>query len=351
MLHNGVYFHNVSELEQRPGLPGLLLQRFPREVREALSAKGRTKAAESSGCEIRFVTEAPYVRVTIGALEKDGRVYVFRGDFFHFAHDLKAGTAVTLQLEEPERFPEVHRSALQSGAFSSDVWRICCDRFTAVFYDADAFGYEVRPPHKAEMPPFTLLAYGSSITQGAGSLNHTSSYVQQAARRLGADVINLGLSGTCYCEKEAADHLARSSGWDAVFLELGVNMRSVMEPPEFGRRITYLLDEVTGRNPHKPVFVTTIYPNRATFFEEEEHVFTKRDLIFNDMLRRYVSDRNHPRLYLLEGSEIMTEFVSLTTDLIHPSDYGHIRMGEHLARLLEPVLTGLRTSDRETGGI
>ena len=30
-------FHNVVELEQRPGMPGYLMHRFPREVREAVN--------------------------------------------------------------------------------------------------------------------------------------------------------------------------------------------------------------------------------------------------------------------------------------------------------------------------
>jgi hypothetical protein len=94
MLDN-VAFHNVAELESRTYLSGLKLQRFPKQVRESLTEKGRTKAAESSGCEIRFVTEASNIRVTMAAQEKDGRVLVFKGDLFHAAYDLKAGV-VTL---------------------------------------------------------------------------------------------------------------------------------------------------------------------------------------------------------------------------------------------------------------
>jgi lysophospholipase L1-like esterase len=339
-----VYFHNVAEREKRDGLPGVRLHRFPARVRHALSENGRTRAVQSNGCEIRFTTDAKHVRVTLSALETNGKVMVLRGDFVHSVHTLQAGTMQTLHLETPERFAEVGREALCNRAFSPDVWRIYMDRFCAVFHDIDAFGHEVRPPEKREMPEITLLAYGSSITQGAGAQSHYNGYVQQAARRLQIDALNLGLSGSCLCEKEVADFIAERNDWDVAFFELGVNMRSLFTAEEFRQRAEYLLDTVIDRHREKPVFVTTIYPNRATYFRNPNDVLSERERRYNDVLRRYVANKNHPHLHLIEGSEIMTDFTSLTSDLIHPSDYGHILMGEHLARHLRPVVDKLRGS-------
>ncbi|MFH5181868.1 hypothetical protein ACHHV8_04095 [Paenibacillus sp. TAB 01] len=79
MLHNGIYFHNVTELEPNDGLPGWTLHRFPKEVRHHISEKGRWKAVQSNGCELRFVTDAKHVRVTVASQETNGRVFVFRG--------------------------------------------------------------------------------------------------------------------------------------------------------------------------------------------------------------------------------------------------------------------------------
>ncbi|MGO4499340.1 SGNH/GDSL hydrolase family protein [Paenibacillus sp. 2RAB27] len=343
MLEN-VVFHNVAELESRAYLPGLRLQRFPKQVRESLTEKGRTKAAESSGCEIRFVTEATNIRVTMAAQEKDGRVLVFKGDFFHAAYDLKAGVITTLQLESPERFAEVPLALLDNVAFSSNVWRIYCDRFTAIFVDIDAYGFAIRPPERQEVPQLTMLAYGSSITQGAGALSHYNGYVQQTARRLDIDVLNLGLSGSCYCEPELADHLAEREDWDLAYLELGVNMRGTVNVEEFQHRVTYLLDGIIRKHPSKPIFVTTIYPNRATYFHDTAHPFSVAEKQFNEVLKRYVESRQHPNLTLLDGAQIMIDFTSLTSDLIHPSDYGHSRMGEQLAGFLRPTVDKLRAA-------
>jgi lysophospholipase L1-like esterase len=338
ITYESVQFHNVSELEQSNKMPGLRLHRFPANVRCALSEKGKTKAIESNGCEIRFVTDAVNVQISLSSLGTNGKVLVFRGDFFHSSHTLQAGVIETISLEVPERFAEVSQDKLYSGAFASNVWRIFFERFSAVFYDIDAFGHEVRPPKESELPKLTLLAYGSSITQGAGTLSNYNGYVQQAARRLGVDAVNLGLSGACYCEKELADHIALRGDWDAAFFELGVNMRSIFSIEQFEQRAFYLLDQIINANPQKPIFLTTIYPNRATYFLNSSNALTDHEQRYNEALRKYATTHGNSNLYLIEGSQIMTDFTSLTSDLIHPSDFGHIQMGEQLAKFISPLL-------------
>lgn len=339
-------FHNVSELVQKPYQPGLHLQRFPQQVRSGISEKGRTKAVQSNGCELRFVTPAKYVRVTVGSREGSGRVMVFKGDFFHSVHTVQGGTATTLHLEEPERFEEVPKERLSGSGFAPEVWRIHFDRFGAVFYEVETFESEIRAPRHDEMPGLVMLAYGSSISQSAGATHPVNGYVEQAARRLGVDALNLALSGSCYCEPAVADHLAERTDWDFLFLELGVNMRAIFTPEEFGQRVTYLLDRVTARHPDKPVLLTTIYPNRATYFLDTAHPFYVQERQFNDWLRRCGMSRKYPQLQLLDGASIMEELTWLTSDLIHPSDYGHMLMGERLAEQLRPVVERLRSAER-----
>ncbi|RTE10633.1 SGNH/GDSL hydrolase family protein [Paenibacillus whitsoniae] len=343
-----VYFHNVAELEERAFLPGLRLQRFPKEVREALTAKGRTAAVESSGCELRFVTEAKVFRLTLAAQEKDGQVLVFKGDLFHAAYTLKAGVFTTLELEQPDRFAEVPEALLTSGAFSPQVWRVYFERYSAVVADIDTFGYGLRPPRQEEMPSLTMLAYGSSITHGVGAISHYNCYAQQTGRRLGVDVLNMGLSGSCFCEPEVARHFAVREDWDFAYLELGVNMRAVVPVEEFERRVNLMLDGLIERHPTKPIFLTTIYPNRATHFFDTSHPYAVAELAFNDVLKRYRETKRHENLFLLDGREIMTDFTSLTTDLIHPSEYGHMRMGEQLASLLGATVSKLRLMKRRS---
>lgn len=343
MEYQDVYFHNVAELEAKPGLPGLRLQRFPHDVRRALTDKGRIKAELSNGCEIRFVTSSRLARVTVGAAEEDGTVLVYRGDFLHASHRLRAGAIETICLETPERFDGVDPVALAGRGFAPDVWRICFDRFVAVFYGADAYGGALRPPTPEEMPRLTLLAYGSSITQGAGTLSHANGYVQQAARRLGLDAVNLGLSGSCFCEREVADFVAARPA-DLVFLELGVNMRGQVPAAEFEARAAYLLDRLAEAAPGRPTLLTTIYPNRATHSRFVEDAFRDEERKFNEALRRLCAEPGRDNVRLVEGTDILSDFAWLTSDLIHPSEYGHIRMGERLADALRLDLAALRAN-------
>ena len=195
------------------------------------------------------------------------------------------------------------------------------------------------PPANAERPAKTLMAYGFSITQGCFAQNNSLSYVQYAAMRLGWDVLNFGLSGACYCERETADFLAEIEDWDAAMLEVGVNMREFFTVEEFKERAGYLVDTVCRRHPEKPVFLVTVYPN-IKHFQQGDSIFMEREKGYNQFLRDVVSSGRYPELHLIEGKEILDQPDYLGADLLHPTDYGHIRMGENLAAHLKPVLDG-----------
>lgn len=176
------------------------------------------------------------------------------------------------------------------------------------------------------------MAYGSSITYGE---NGSLPYVAHAARRLAADVLNLGMSGSCHCEREMSNYLAAQEDWSFMTLELGVNMRDHLSADEFRERSGYLLDQLVSRHPGKPVAVITMYPNFAMF---PGSGIAEKDLQFNDILRTHVQRLSHPKLSLIEGSRVLDDLAGLSCDLIHPGDEGHLRMGENLARELAGIL-------------
>lgn len=331
MIRDNIYFHNVTELEESLEFRGVLLRRFPRAVRHAMGDRGKFIAEEATGCEVRFVTEAKHVRVSVGIPEQDGILRVYKGGMFHSEHYLAAGTVRTLHLEEPTaRFSMVDREHLVESGFAPEVWRLCYGRSTGLFAGVNAFGYQVRPPSKEEMPSKRWLAYGSSITHGLD--NFHLSYVHQAARRLKLDVMNAGLGGSCLCEREVANFIAGRKDWDLASFELGVNMRDGLSDREFETRTAYLLEETIRLHPDKPLFLITIFPNFATFANSDT---TDKDRRFNYTLRNHAERLNHPLLHVIEGDEIMTDMSGMTCDLIHPSDYGHMRMGERLAAHME----------------
>lgn len=330
-----VAFHNVSELEPAPG-GGVYLRRFPRSVREKLlHERGRFIAGESAGCEIRFVTAAGNVRVTLCLPETDGMVTVYKGSLFHSEHRLAAGTIRTLQLAEPPRLADAPRERLSGSGFAPEVWRIVLGRYVCIYHGIETFGHPVRPPAPGETPALKWIAYGSSITNGGE--NSSMAYIAQAARRLRADVRNLGMSGSCMCEPVIADFLAEEEDWSMMTLELGVNMRDNTPPEQFRERVRYMLERLHAAHPGKPLFLITIYPNFASF---PDHPVHGTDEQFNRILREEAERLNSPDLHLIEGDTVLTDMGDLSCDLIHPGDNGHILMGGNLAHRIAEKLRG-----------
>lgn len=330
-----VAFHNVGELERLGDLPGVLLSRLPRGVREALNRRARHVALEGVGCEIRFVSEHPDVRVFVAAQKPEFgeqlEIRVFRGDFEHSTHQIPPGQTSILALSVPDTFGSPQPHHLRQG-FAPNVWRVQFGRGPGLFLGVDGLGGTIRPPQADELPGLSWLAYGSSITNSS-----LDGYPSVAARRLGVDVMNKGLSGACHCEPELADWLASGCAWDFATLELGVNMRG-MTPDQFGTRASYLVRQVVAMNPGKPVFLITIFPNCLTEGIARTERICANDLAFNEILRGLVAEIESPDLHLVEGDQILDQFTGLRTDLLHPTPYGHAVMGLNLAEILRPVL-------------
>lgn len=57
-------------------------------------------------------------------------------------------------------------------------------------------------------------------------------------------------------------------------------------------------------------------------------------MTFDRILRDLIPELNHKQLYLVEGSEVLTDYSGITKDLIHPGDYGHMEMGRNLAEII-----------------
>ncbi len=352
MIYNQMEFHNVAELETNEEMPGMRLNRLPRGVVHQLGEgdyqRGRFIGQASTGCEIRFVTEAPFIRITLSATVEDGDVLIYCGDYFHSMHRLRTGVIQTLHLDKPARFADVEPEALRAGRFSPGVWRIIISRnyypglaFQVAFHGLNTFGHEVRPPREDELPPLTLLAYGSSITHGSGATVQHLAYIQQTARRLGADLYNKGMGGSCLCEQAMADYLISHGGWDIAVLELGVNMRGLFSPEEFEERASYLIGGLIRHHPDKPVVLVSIYPNSDDVLKNTPDGQSNPNRQFTERLEQIYRTLHHPHLHLVNGHEVLTDFSALTADLIHPSDYGHTLMGQQLAEAIRNII-GLR---------
>lgn len=330
-MHFGnVELHNVCVAEPF-GNGGVYLRRFPASVRSVLKNASLERANNSSGCEVRFISDCDEVYVTLMSKDRNSFIYTYCGDYLCERIELSANEKTTVCIKQPENYGKVDLSLIKK-RFSPLVYRVfiscSCE---CVFFEASDAINSVRPPKAEHLPYVRWFAYGSSITQGIWSIVSCDSYIHHAAKRLGVDVFCKGMSGTCFCENEMMDYLAKPDNWDFITMEIGVNMYE-MPLEEFKDRVSYGIEKVCSENKGKPIFVITPFPNIFSFGNDEK--FRSKHCEFTEFLLRF----NGSGVKVIDGAKILDDYTYLSHDLLHPTDYGHMCMGENLAATLREEL-------------
>ena len=340
MVFEQVEFHNVAELREGDGQDGRRLQRVPEPVRVCLNERAQQRMLSPAGSEIRFASEGERVAVTLSCPAGSAEVIPFWGPFQGRQRFAVGREPQTLELVYPERLAVLGEEVVKGLHFSTRVWRLML-RGDGLFYHGIE-GEGLRPPQPDEIPARRYLSYGTSITHGAAATGMHLAYVSQTAWRLRADLINLGVGGSAYCEHELADYIAGREDWDFATLALSVNMiGGGFSVAEFSERTSYMVNKVAGANTARPVACITIYPHSRDFAVGGTAPNTRETSeAFRQALRDAVQACPHPNVHLIEGPEILADIGGLSVDLVHPADNGMIQMGERLAGRLEEILEG-----------
>ncbi len=325
--HDHLEFFNVAELTEVPGIPGAVrLSRYPSRLEpHYLNEGGKLVSRFSQGCEIRFRCESERFVVRLSS-EEPARVQVHQGDHWLANIELKPGVQSGTLLQKKDGLMNLPELARQDAVYAPELIRVQVQGGVVYFHGVDGFGHKVEKPHPGDTPAKRWLAYGSSITQA-----DTYGYVHVAADVLGVDVLNKGMSGSCALEKQTAEFLAQEVEWDFATLELGINIRNNVKPPEFAERVKYLLDQLVPLK--KPLFVISIFPNGADFYAEQAEV-KETEAAFYQILQQEVESRALDYLHFIPGREIMARYAWLASDMVHPTHEGHGHMGNRLAKIL-----------------
>jgi len=331
MRHDNLVFHNVGELFSDDS-PGLRLQRVPESVRTCLNDRAEMRMLAPAATEIRFVTTSDRITVTVSS-EEGCELIPFFGSLQGKERIRVPDTPTEIEIARPERLTQLDANTTAGFHFSPDVWRLTL-RGNDVRYHGIK-GENLRPPQSDELPSVRYLSYGTSITHGAAATATHLTYVAQTAWRLGADLINLGVGGSAWCEPEIADHIAGRDDWDVASLALSVNMIGAgFSDDEFRSRVRYVVEQVAGKHPDKPVACITIYPHFRDFGDGEEAEKSQR---FRQILRDVCVELSLPNVRLIEGEALLSP-AGLSVDMIHPGDLGMIQMGEGLANHLSQMM-------------
>ena len=338
MIYQNVELHNIEEVRSIAGHDGVRLQRVPEDVRLALNEGAQECMIQPQSTEIRFVADSPTVRVTLSS-EEGNEARLFNGLFGNRGRFVIGQETQTIEVGINERLRELDKRYFSGMSFSPWVCRLILggtDRAPVYLHGIEGQG--IRPPKADEVPALRYLAYGTSITQGYDCEGPQLCYAAQAARHLGADLINLGSAGSAFCEHELADYIASRTDWHIATLALSVNMHG-FELDEFRERVSYMVNKVAGADPKRPVACITLWPYyRDLGIEVESPDYGGRSEEYRQILRDVVRDYPDDNVHLLEGPDMLTDISGLSADLLHPNDNAMIEMGWRLAEKLKPLL-------------
>lgn len=325
---------NVGEAKELGSRPETLrLSRFPSSLEPIYTLElGKHVSRSSTGCEVRFVLpEGDDFQILLSCSEPS-KVHLFQGYFWRDALEMEPGRDYYFKGSVSPDLLIIQEAALPATGFSQRVMRLRVESGTIYFGGVDTFGRKMRPPRENEQPRHRWLAYGSSITQST-----TYGYIFQAANRLGVDVLNKGLSGSCGVEPEVADWLVNHNDWDFATCEWGVNLRTKVTPGQFEDRVRKSLEMFLRKG--KPVFLITCFLNHAHLDVAPVEV-VESQIAFDDILRKVFSEyrQDCTHLHLLEGRDILRCPTWLISDLVHLTHDGHNRMGEALSGILKKHL-------------
>ena len=346
MIWNNVEIHNCDELVSITGHDGLLVQRVPESLRKQINPGAQERVRNPDCVEIRFVTSGDSVSVTLSAEGAPTKVLPFWGDF-PAADSIEIGAeAQAIELVYPERLSSLPRSQQGTSRFDRTVWRLQFTGRGSNLYVHSIAGESLRPPPAELSPGKTLLTYGTSITHGSAATLAHLCYAYQTARRLGMDLINVGVGGSCHAENAFADYIADRADWDVCLLALSVNMIGAgFTADEFRSRVRYMIERIAGArvaesSRARSVFCITVYPHIRDLvpgFTMEGDMASTED--FREILAEEAANFDGNNVFLIPGPDVLHDPAGLTADLVHPSDYGMTMMSIELDKRIREALS------------
>lgn len=335
MLYENVELHNIDGIVKAEDRDAVRIQRIPEDLRQKINPGAQQRSLWPYSSEIRLAFDGDEASVTLSS-DATADCVVYEGPFR--ADTLVIGSKPqTIKLRRGDRVALLDEKHKKSLLYSTNIFRLQFGgRNKGHIYLHNITGSGLRPPTKGEVPALRYLAYGTSITQGMLATYASLGYAAQTAWRLGADLINLGMGGSCHCEPEFADYIAAREDWDFATLALSVNMVANFSTEEFSERVNYMVNTIAGSNPVRPVICITLYPYARDLCHDFED--PEKPKAFRQILRDAANQSKHKNLHLIEGADILTDINGLCTDLVHPADNGMINMGETLAAKIRPIL-------------
>lgn len=305
-------------------------RRIPEYVAKSVNDGVYALHANTAGGRVRFKTDSPYVAINA----KMPNI----GKMSHFALTGSAGFDLYIG-KEPEKYIasfippfEIQEGYESIVYFDSSEMREITINFPLYSEVAELYiGVSdnatlcTPEPYKLEKP---IIYYGSSITQGGCASRPGNTYESIISRRLNADYVNLGFSGSARAEAEIAEYISQ--------LDMSVFVydydHNAPTSEHLSRTHENMFKRIRKSNPDLPIILLS-RPKICLTKEE----MTRLEIIKTTYKNAVESgDRN---VYLIDGRTLMEMAGDEgTVDNCHPNDLGFMSMAKALGDVLEKVL-------------
>lgn len=187
-------------------------------------------------------------------------------------------------------------------------------------------------PLSSEKP---IVAYGTSICQGACASRPAMAWTNILQRRLGRTVVNLGFSGNCMHEREVVDLVADVDA--AVYILDGMPNLYRLPAPELQDTIVKAVRQLRDRRPDTPIILVdhSGYPNAVVNMksrDDQERSLKCMEAAYKQLVKEGVKG-----LHRLRHEEIGMKG-EMFVEGIHMSDYGMKTYADAYEPLLRQIL-------------
>ena len=305
-------------------------RRLPEDVAKKVNDGVYNLHTHTAGGRVRFKTDSPYVAIHV-KMPDIGKMphFALTGSAGFDLYIGKANEKYTATFVPPfgirdgyESVVRFNSSEVRDITINFPLYSAVSELYIGISEDADIQPAE---PYRLENP---IVYYGSSITQGGCASRPGNSYESIISRRLNADYVNLGFSGSAKAEAEIAEYISK--------LDMSV---FVYDYDHNAPTAEYLNEthekmfcEIRKANPELPIVLLS--RPKFTLTEEEE----KRLEIIKTTYQNAIGngDKN---VYLIDGRSLMKMAEDEgTVDNCHPNDLGFMSMAKALGELLEKII-------------
>lgn len=302
-------------------------RRIPEAVAKCVNDGVYFLHTNTAGGRVRFKTDSPYIAIH-AEMPNIGKMP-------HFAltgsagFDLYISDKYTATFVPPFKIDDGYESVV---CFDSAEMREVTINFPLYSDVAELYigisdkseVYETKP-YKTENP---VVYYGSSITQGGCASRPGMSYESIASRRLDADYINLGFSGSARGEEEMSQYISKLEMSVFVY-DYDHNAPTVEHLKNTHQK---MFDKIRAAHPDLPIVMLS-RPKYSLNEDEKLRLEIIKDT-YNNAVKN--GDKN---VYLLDGKALMSLAGDEgTVDNCHPNDLGFTSMAKAVGDLLEKII-------------